>query len=164
VIRHEEATGEASRALFAEYMDFMRERLGDAFVPSEQIFATEDDFAGTGAAWLVLYEGDVALACGGLRQLAPGVAEIKRMFVTASARGRGHARTLLVELERLAAQDGCERVRLYTTEVLREARGLYSACGYRPVGVAAIDGRIDLWLEKRLSRLATRQGPCRPAT
>jgi hypothetical protein len=42
-------------------------------------------------------------------------------------------------------------VRLYTTEVLREARALYSACGYRPVGVVAIDGRIDLWLEKRLS-------------
>ena len=150
MIRHEEATGEASRALFAEYMDFVRERLGDAFVPTERIFASEDDFEGTGAAWLVLYEGDAAVACGGLRPLAPGVAEIKRMFVTASARGRGHGRTLLAELERLAAEAGCERVRLYTTEVLREARALYSACGYRPVGVAAIDGRIDLWLEKRL--------------
>jgi GNAT superfamily N-acetyltransferase len=150
VIRHEEATGEASRVLFAEYMDFVRDRLGDTFVPTERIFASEDDFDGTGAAWLVLYEGDAAVACGGLRPLAPGVAEIKRMFVTASARGRGHGRTLLAALERLAAEAGCERVRLYTTEVLREARALYSACGYRPVGVAAIDGRIDLWLEKRL--------------
>ena len=35
-------------------------------------------------------------------------------------------------------------------EVLHEARALYRACGYRPVGVAAIDGRMDLWLEKRL--------------
>jgi GNAT superfamily N-acetyltransferase len=79
------------------------------------------------------------------------VAEIKRMFVTAQARRRGHGRALLAELERLAADDGRERVRLYTTEVLREARILYRACGYRPVGaVAAIDGRMDLWLEKRL--------------
>ena len=151
MIRHEDATGDGSRALFAEYMDLVRERLGDAFVPTEQIFATEDDFGGTGAAWLVLYEGDVAVACGGLRPLAPGVAEIKRMFVTAPARRRGHARTLLAELERLAAEDGRERVRLYTTEVLREARALYSTCGYRPVGVAAIDGRIDLWLEKAIT-------------
>jgi GNAT superfamily N-acetyltransferase len=151
VIRHEDATGEASRALFAEYMELVRERLGDAFVPTEQIFATKDDFDGPGAAWLVLYEGDVAVACGGLRPLAPGVAEIKRMFVTAAARGRGHARTLLAELERLAAQNGCGRARLYTTEVLREARALYSACGYRPVGVAAIDGRMDLWLEKQIA-------------
>jgi GNAT superfamily N-acetyltransferase len=151
MIRHEPPSGAASQALFAEYFELVRARLGDAFVPTEQIFAAEDDFHGEGAAWLVLYDGDAAVACGGLRPLAPGVAEIKRMFVTAPARGRGHARTLLVELERLAAQDGRERVRLYTTEVLREARALYSACGYRPVGVVAIDGRIDLWLEKRLS-------------
>jgi GNAT superfamily N-acetyltransferase len=150
VIRHEDAAGAASRALFAEYMDLVRKRLGDAFVPTEQIFATEDDFDGAGAAWLVVYDCDAAVACGGLRRLAPGVAEIKRMFVTASARGRGHARALLAELERLAAQDGCERVRLYTTEVLSEARALYSASGYRPVGVVANDDRIDVWLEKRL--------------
>jgi GNAT superfamily N-acetyltransferase len=151
VIRHENATGEASRGLFAEYMELVRERLGSAFVPTEDIFATEDDFDAPGAAWLVLYEGDNAVACGGLRQLSPGIAEIKRMFVTASARGRGHARALLAELERLAADSGCERVRLFTTEVLREARALYSTCGYRPVGVVAIDGRIDLWLEKRIT-------------
>ena len=163
MIRHEEATGAASRALFAEYMELVRERVGDAFVPTEQIFATEDDFHGAGAAWLVLYEDDVAVACGGLRPLAPGVGEIKRMFVTASARGRGHARTLLAELERLASEAGFERVRLYTTEVLREARALYSACGYRPVGVVAIDGRIDLWLEKRLAGQVARS-PSRTAS
>ena len=151
MIRHEDATGDGSRALFAEYMDLVRERLGDDFVPTEQIFATEDDFDGEGAAWLVVYDGDVAVACGGVRPLGPGVAEIKRMFVTAPARGRGHARALLAELERLAADGGGDRVRLYTTGVLREARALYGASGYRPVGIVAIDGRIDLWLEKRLS-------------
>ena len=151
MIRHEDANGEASRALFAEYMDLVRERLGDDFVPTEQIFATEDDFDGPGAAWLVIYDGDSAVACGGVRPLGHGVAEIKRMFVTAPARRRGHARALLAELERLAADGGGDRVRLYTTGVLREARALYGASGYRPVGIVAIDGRIDLWLEKRLS-------------
>jgi GNAT superfamily N-acetyltransferase len=150
MIRPEAPTGAPSQALFAEYLELVRARLGDAFVPSEEIFATEDNFRGEGAAWLVLYEGDTAVACGGLRPLAPGVAEIKRMFVTAPARRRGHARALLAELERLATEDGRDRVRLYTTDVLREARALYRSCGYRPVGVAAIDGRMDLWLEKRL--------------
>jgi GNAT superfamily N-acetyltransferase len=158
VIRHDSPSGPASQALFAEYLALVRERLGDAFVPTEEIFASEEDFHGAGTAWLVLYEDDVAVACGGLRPLAPGIAEIKRMFVTASARGRGHARALLAELERLAAQDGCERVRLYTTEVLREARALYSACGYRPVGLVAAGGRIDLWLEKRLTPAASSGG------
>ena len=150
MIRREAPSAAPSQALFAEYLELVRARLGDAFVPTEAIFATEDDFRGEGAAWLVLYDGDAAVACGGLRRLAPGVAEIKRMFVTAPARRRGHARALLAELERLAAEDGRQRVRLYTTAVLREARVLYGACGYRPVGVAAIDGRMDLWLEKRL--------------
>ena len=34
MIRQEDATGEASRALFAEYMDLVRERLGDVLFAS----------------------------------------------------------------------------------------------------------------------------------
>jgi GNAT superfamily N-acetyltransferase len=152
VIRREPATGAASRTLFAEYMGLVRERLGDDFTPSEAIFATEEAFDGPGAAWLVVYDDDDrAVACGGLRALEPGVGEIKRMFVTASARGRGHARALLAELERLARETGYARVRLYTTEVLREALALYDNAGYRRIDAAAVDDRTDdVWLEKRL--------------
>jgi GNAT superfamily N-acetyltransferase len=150
VIRPEPPTGAASQALFAEYMDLVRERIGAEFVPTERIFATVDDFDGPGSAWLVVYEDEQAVACGGLRELRPGLGEIKRMFVTAGGRGRGYARLLLTELEALARATNCERVRLLTTEVLREARGLYSSVGYRPVGVAMVEGRVELWLEKRL--------------
>jgi GNAT superfamily N-acetyltransferase len=150
VIREEPPSGAASRALFAEYMALVRSRLGAGFVPTEDIFATEEAFDGRGSAWLVVYEDERPVACGGLRPLEPGVGEIKRMFVTAAARGRGHGRALLGELERRAREAGCERVRLYTTEVLREARALYAAQGYRPVGAAGFVGRIDVWLEKRL--------------
>jgi GNAT superfamily N-acetyltransferase len=150
VIRAEPPNGAASQALFAEYMELVGERLGAEFVPTDRIFATVDDFDGPGSAWLVVYEDDRPVACGGLRELRPGLGEIKRMFVSAGARGRGYARLLLTELEGLARARGCERVRLLTTEVLREARALYSSVGYRPVGVAMVDGRVDLWLEKRL--------------
>ena len=150
MIRREPADGAASRALFAEYMELVRERVGADFVPTERIFATVEDFDGPDSAWLVVYDGDRPVGCGGLRPLEPGIGEIKRMFVTASARGRGHGRTLLAELERLARAAGCRRVRLLTTEVLREARALYRSAGYKPVGVATVEGRIELWLEKRL--------------
>jgi GNAT superfamily N-acetyltransferase len=151
VIRREPPTGAASQALFAEYMELVRERLGGDFVPTEAIFATTEAFDGPGTAWLVVYEGERPVACGGLRPLETGVGEIKRMFVTAGERGRGHGRVLLAELEGLARAAGFERVRLLTTEVLREARSLYGSAGYRPVGVAMIEGRVDLWLEKRLN-------------
>jgi GNAT superfamily N-acetyltransferase len=151
VIRGEPATSAPSRTLFAEYMALVRERLGDDFTPTEAIFGSEDAFDGPDAAWLVVYEDERAIACGGLRPLAPGVGEIKRMFVTASARRRGHARALLAELERVARDRGYERVRLYTTEVLGEARALYDDAGYRRIDAAAIDDRAqDSWLEKAL--------------
>ena len=151
MIRAEAPTGEASRVLFAEYMALVRERLGDAFTPSEDIFATEDAFDGPGTAWLVVYENGRPVACGGLRPLEPGVGEIKRMFVTAAARRRGHGRALLAELERRALAAGYDRVRLYTTEVLYEALALYDHAGYRRVDIAPVDERADdVWLEKRL--------------
>jgi GNAT superfamily N-acetyltransferase len=151
VIREEAPTGAASRALFAEYMALVRDRLGDDFTPTEDIFATEGAFDGPGTAWLVVYEDDRPVACGGLRPVEPGVGEIKRMFVTASARRRGHGRQLLAELERRAREAGYDRVRLYTTAVLSEARALYDDAGYRRVDIAAVDDRADdAWLEKRL--------------
>jgi GNAT superfamily N-acetyltransferase len=150
-LRAEPADGGASQALFTEYLGLVRERLGDGFVPTERIFATRDAFDGAGAAWLVAYDDGRPVGCGGLRALAPGVGEIKRMFVTGRARGRGHGRGLLRELERLAAARGHRSVRLLTSEVLGEALALYEAEGYGVVERIAHPGRpAELWLEKAL--------------
>jgi len=152
-LRSEPADGPASRALWEEYMADVRGRLGPEFEPTEQIFATEDAFAGPGAAWLVGYEDGRPVCCGGLRALpGAGVCELKRMFVARAARGRGHGRALLRALERLAAEAGCRQVRLFTTEVLVEARALYEASGYWLAGTVRDGDRTDLWFEKTLPR------------
>jgi GNAT superfamily N-acetyltransferase len=153
-LRPEPSDSAASRALWEEYMALVASRL-PGFQPTETIFATPDAFRGPGTAWLVGYADGAAVCCGGLRPLpddgvAAGVAEIKRMFVSASARGRGYGRALLAELERLAAEAGCMRVRLFTTEVLVEARALYRSAGYRVVATVPDGDRTDLWLEKTL--------------
>jgi ribosomal protein S18 acetylase RimI-like enzyme len=72
------------------------------------------------------------------------------MFVTARARGRGHGRRLLAELEQRAAAAGMDRVRLITTEALTEARELYAAAGYRVVAAPREGARQDYWMEKAL--------------
>jgi GNAT superfamily N-acetyltransferase len=149
-LRSERADGAASRALWDEYMALVAARL-PGFEPTEQIFATPGAFTGPGTEWLVGYEDGRAVCCGGLRPLAEtGVAEIKRMFVSAPARGRGFGRALLAELERRAAAHGRLRVRLFTTEVLVEARSLYESAGYRVVGTVPDGDRKDVWLEKTL--------------
>jgi GNAT superfamily N-acetyltransferase len=149
-VRDEDAGGEAAQALWAEYMALVAERLGEPYDARDDIFATPDVFSGRGAAWLVVYEDGEAVACGGLRRLDESTGEIKRMFVRAPARGRGHGRRLLAELEGRAAAAGARRIRLLTTEVLVEARGLYVDCGYRVVDTPVEGTRQDYWLEKEL--------------
>ena len=78
----------------------------------------------------MLYDDGAPVACAGLRELEPGVAEIKRMFVTPRARGRGHARRLLAELEGIARDAGQREMRLFTTDMLPEAMALYASEGY----------------------------------
>jgi GNAT superfamily N-acetyltransferase len=151
-IRPEAADGPAARTLYAQYMALVCERL-PGFVPTERIFASEDVFAREGGAWLVAYdEHGTPVGCGGLRTLAPGVGEIKRMFVTRRARGAGLGRRLLRELEQRAAAHGHRCVRLLTTEVLSEAIALYDAEGYRTVQRTQRAGEPpDIWMEKELA-------------
>ena len=73
-IRDDAPGGPAARALFAEYMELVKTRLGlpDDTVPPERIFATEDVFSGRGGAWLVAFdEAGEPVGCGGLRVLSP---------------------------------------------------------------------------------------------
>jgi GNAT superfamily N-acetyltransferase len=149
-VRHEPPDGAAAEALFAAYMDFARERVGAGLEPTEEIFGSPGLFTGPGSAWLVLYEDGVPVACAGLRPVPPDAGEIKRMFVAAPARGRGHARRLLAELEAIARAAGHERILLLTTEVLAEARALYASAGYAVASHHEEDGRTDYWLEKHL--------------
>ena len=67
------------------------------------------------------------------RTLRDGDAEIKRMYVVASHRGRGIARAVLAELERAAAAAGRRRMVLETGDRQPEAVALYTSSGYRPV-------------------------------
>ncbi|MDX6677385.1 MAG: hypothetical protein QOE31_1437 [Solirubrobacteraceae bacterium] len=153
-IRDDAPDGPAARALFAEYMEFIRVRLDlpDDAVAPEHIFASEHVFSGAGAAWLVAFgEHGLAVGCGGLRVVEPGLGEVKRMFVSAPARRSGLGRRLLRELERRAAGAGMARVRVLTTAMLRESRALYAAEGYREIErVQPAQGPVEIWLEKAL--------------
>lgn len=61
------------------------------------------------------------------------VAEVKRMFVSPVARGRGVARRVLAHLEDSARAEGVERFVLETGTMQPDAMALYEAAGYERV-------------------------------
>ena len=87
------------------------------------------------ATVIVTVEDEVA-ATGALRDASAfgdGYGELKRMFVRPPFRGRGLARVVLEELERIAAESGLRRLILETGVRQPEAIGLYRSAGYRRI-------------------------------
>lgn len=124
-----------SALLIAELQQVYRDRYGD-------VDATPVDpaqFAAPRGYFAVGYVDAAAVACGGWRVAGPdpalgtGDAEIKRMYVRDTHRGRGYARAVLAHLERTAAAAGRERMVLETGTRQPEAIALYLGEGYVPM-------------------------------
>ena len=81
-------------------------------------------------AFLVAYLDQVAVGCGAVRRLDETNAELKRMYVAPSVRGRGIGRALVEALEREARLLGVTGIVLETGTRLAPARKLYEAMGY----------------------------------
>ena len=92
-----------------------------------------DEFAPPDGTFLVARYGAVTIGCAGMRRHDADTVEVKRMFVRAEHRRRGHARRLLHALEDLAREQGYRRVILETGLAQPEAIALYASAGYLPV-------------------------------
>jgi GNAT superfamily N-acetyltransferase len=119
----------------------------DGFAPPP---ATAADFAPPLGAFLVGYDADEPVCSGGVTRLADGAAEIKRMYVVPTARGRGIARLLLGTLEDAARSLGVGVVRMDTGARQPHARALYESAGYVAVPDYNANPAAAFWGEKRL--------------
>lgn len=81
-------------------------------------------------AFLVASVDGTAVGCGAVRRIGETEAEIKRMYVTPAARGRGIARAVLAALEQEARRLGAVRLVLETGERQHEALALYRRAGF----------------------------------
>ena len=90
------------------------------------------------------------VACGGVRRLGEGVAEVKRMWVGEDWRGAGLGARMLRELEAAAARLGHDRVRLDTNGTLVEAVAMYDRAGYRRIERYNDNPYASAWFEKDL--------------
>ena len=110
------------------------------------------DMRAPDGTYLVGWEGTRAVAGGGLRRFADGVAEIKRMFVRPSARSRGVAGELLAELESAALTLGYRVARLDTGPKQIHAIRLYEGAGFVPIDPYNDNPFACFWGEKELIR------------
>ena len=85
--------------------------------------------AGEGA-FLIAWLDDVAVGCGAVRRLNETTAEIKRMYVDPSVRGRRIGRAIVEALEREVRLLGLTTIVLETGTRLASAIKLYEALGY----------------------------------
>lgn len=83
-------------------------------------------------AFFVLYLDGEPVACGAWRGHGED-AEIKRMYTTPAARGRGLARAILAAVEKSAREHGRRRMILETGVQNHEAVKMYESAGYQRI-------------------------------
>jgi GNAT superfamily N-acetyltransferase len=112
-----------------------------------------DDASDPRAAFVVAWLDGEAVGCGAIRPMRDDtVAEVKRMYVRESARGKGISRRILASLESLAAEFDYRAVQLETGLYQQEATRLYESSGYAriPCYPPYEDNPLSLCYEKRL--------------
>lgn len=80
---------------------------------------------------VVAYDNSKAVGCGAVKEQAPGVMEVKRMYVLPENRKGGVATLILTELELWAHELGYKTCVLETGKRQPEAIALYEKNGYR---------------------------------
>jgi GNAT superfamily N-acetyltransferase len=103
-----------------------------------------------GGGFVVGWRSGEAVCCGGVKRLYENTCEIKKMYVIPAERGKGVARTLLHELERLALELGYDVARLDTGPKQVHAQALYRSEGYEEVQDFNGNPVAVFWGEKRL--------------
>ena len=138
-----------ARACMAAYFRELQHRFETGFDPTRTISAVDVELRQPAGLLLVARLRGELIGCGALKLHGRAPAEIKRMWVAASARGLG--RRLLAELERRAADHGARMVRLETNRSLVEAIAMYRSAGYTEVPAFNDEPYAHHWFEKRLS-------------
>jgi GNAT superfamily N-acetyltransferase len=136
----------ALNAYFAE----LDERFPGGFDPGDALVGEADHYRPPDGVFVVAYSEGEAAGCGGVTTLAPGLGEIKRMWIAPDMRGLGLGRRLLAQLEGRSAKLGHTAVRLDTNSVLTAAISMYRSAGYVEIDRYNENPYARHWFEKQL--------------
>lgn len=108
-----------------------------------------DSYRAPQGRFLVAWSDDLPVGCVSLRPLEGQTAEVKRLWVHASARGQGLSRRLMAAVEAEARAMGYQHLRLDTNSALTEAIALYRATGWTEIAPYTTPP-ADVWMGKPL--------------
>ena len=122
----------ATAALFRAYARALDIDLSHQGFDSE-LAALPGVYAPPGGEILLAKRADHVLGCIALKPLAPGVAEIKRLFVREQLRGAGIGKALVMAAVDAARALGHDEIKLDTLPRMTAAIALYQVCGFAPI-------------------------------
>jgi putative acetyltransferase len=105
--------------------------------PPEQVFALDlTKLRAVDITFWTVWEGQVLLGCGALKELTPTHGEIKSMRTPAAARGKGAGRAVLAHIVSVARQRGYIKLSLETGThaAFEPAHNLYRSQGFAMSG------------------------------
>lgn len=103
------------------------------------------------ALWCLVEDGDAVVGCVGVRPLAPGVCELKTLFVFERLQGQGWGRRLAERAVAHAREHGYAAVRLDTISTSKNAIALYRRLGFEDIGRYDDNPMADTFMELRLA-------------
>lgn len=127
-------------ALIREYLGWLNDRLRrdygmefdvEAMVNSD-LSDTHKFYPPHGRFYIALYKDQIA-GVGCLKKLEAEVAEVQRMYVLPTFRGKGIGRAIIDQLVNDARSMGYRRLRLESLEFLEAAHSLYRSAGFRDI-------------------------------
>ncbi|MDF3294048.1 GNAT family N-acetyltransferase [Streptomyces silvisoli] len=160
-ITPEPVDGPVGTALLREYYTDIVHRYyqthhGRDAAPAEidQALAEEPSghLAPPGGEFLVARRDGMVAGCAGVHLLAPGTAELTRVFIRPPARRHGGGTRLISAAERAARRTlRAGLLRLDTRHDLVEARALYARMGYAEIPAYNDSPYAGHWFEKSLT-------------
>lgn len=146
----EHADSADARFCLGAYYDELAQRFEAGFDP-EAVKNFDPAEMAPPKGWFVIARLDgAAVGCGAMKRLDAQTGEIKRVWTSPLARGRGVAGKIMDQLEALAREQDMKAVRLDTNRALTEARAFYLKRGYVEIDRYNDNSYADFWFEKTL--------------
>lgn len=123
----------------------------ELFPPEDNFFLEIDDLCVPDISFFVAREGDVIWGTAALADKGE-YGEVKSMFVSPEARGKGVAEVLMVQLETTARAKGHKAMKLETGNALTAAHRLYARHGFSLCGPFGDypEAASSIFMEKQL--------------